>query len=444
MDLPKESRRKSPDQTFISIFNDVLGPVMRGQSSSHTAGSFYIGQLIRELFGEIPSEALFTFDPSGSYARVYQAQGADLGFASGLLGWTITDERYGQALETAKKQNLCLRFSVSPFPEADHPNSVRIELRSKEGKEWSAVAKSTGGGRVKIVRMQDWDVDIDGRTFKVLVHCRESQVHDLHTLLEPLSFKIDIQKRNQEVLLNATLKSRPDPDLQIKIESLISSIEVWFSSPRVFPKMGEPTFLSAEEIGRITEETNFSLGKIALQYESTLLGISEEACLEEMKKRLRIMEEAIKAGFQDRQVNMQLLEPSAFKVNQAIEGNAVSLGGPHAKAAARALAVMHTANSMGIVCAAPTGGSAGVLPGVIFTLLEEKKLKKTQGAMALFAAGAIGLILARRATFAAEMAGCQVEIGAAGAMGAAAAVDAVGGGANLARTAAGSVGADAS
>jgi L-serine dehydratase len=82
---------------------------------------------------------------------------------------------------------------------------------------------------------------------------------------------------------------------------------------------------------------------------------------------------------------------------------------------------------MGIVCAAPTGGSAGVLPGVMVTLEEEKGLAGERAALALLAAGAVGLVVAARATFAAEVAGCQVEIGAAGAMGAAAVVEAVGG-----------------
>ena len=114
----------------------------------------------------------------------------------------------------------------------------------------------------------------------------------------------------------------------------------------------------------------------------------------------------------------------------------MAIGGPHAAAAARAMAVMHTANSMGVVCAAPTGGAAGVLPGVISTLIEEKELDETKAALALFAAGAVGLILAFRATFAAEIAGCQVEIGAAGAMGAAAVIDAAGGHADQALDAA--------
>ena len=426
----------SPHLTFISIFNDVLGPVMRGQSSSHTAGSYYIGKLIRELHGETPSKAVFTFAPNGSYARVFQAQGSDLAFAAGLMGWSITDERFTKALDIAEDQNLLIRFLVSPFPEADHPNSVKIALQSEEGKSLTAVAKSTGGGSVRIIRLDDWIVDLDGKNHMIFVHCTESNINEIQALLNPISSNIAIQEKNHQTLLSATLKSRINPALRSKIESLSTPKEIWLSSPFVFPKNGEPIFSSAEDINRITTEKDLSLGEIALQYEASLLGLSEEDCLEEMKNRLRVMQDAIKAGFQDQKVNMQLLEPSAHQIDLAIKRKTVAIGGPHAKAAARAMAVMHTANSMGIVCAAPTGGSAGVLPGVISILIEEKDLDETQAVLALFAAGAIGLILALRATFAAEVAGCQVEIGAAGAMGAAAAVNAVGGRADQALDAA--------
>ncbi len=427
---------ESQNMTFISIFNDVLGPVMRGQSSSHTAGSYYIGRLARELFGATPSKALITFAPDGSYARVFQAQGSDLGFAAGLMGWSITDERFNKALDIAEDQNLHIRFLVSPLPEADHPNSVKLALRSKEGKILTAVAKSIGGGSVRITRLNDWNVNLDGKNHTIFVPCTESNIADIRALLKTISPKIAIQKKAHEVLLTATLKSRLDPTMRSKIKSLSSQKEVWSSSPFVYPKNGEPIFSSAEEIRRTAGEKDLPLGKIALQYEAALLGLSEEDCLEEMKKRLRVMQDSITAGFQDQNVNMQLLEPSAHRIDQAIKTKTVAIGGPHARAAARAMAVMHTANSMGIVCAAPTGGSAGVLPGVISTLIEEKGLDETQAVLALFAAGAIGLILALRATFAAEIAGCQVEIGAAGAMGAAAVVDAVGGRADLALDAA--------
>ena len=118
---------------------------------------------------------------------------------------------------------------------------------------------------------------------------------------------------------------------------------------------------------------------------------------------------------------MLLLQPTASRVFSAEREGRLAIGGIHARAAARALAVMHHCNSRGVICAAPTGGSAGTLPGVVTSLVEELGLTHRQIALALFAASAVGLIVARRATFAAEMAGCQVEIGAAGAMAAAAA-----------------------
>jgi L-serine dehydratase len=98
--------------------------------------------------------------------------------------------------------------------------------------------------------------------------------------------------------------------------------------------------------------------------------------------------------------------------------------------------VMHHNSGGGVVCAAPTAGSAGTLPAVLVTLQEELQLGQRALALALLAAGAIGLVVAMRATFAAEVAGCQVEIGAAGAMAAAAVVEAAGGSADQAANAA--------
>lgn len=69
----------------ISIFNHVLGPVMRGPSSSHTAGAFHIGSMSRSILSGTPRRAVLAFDPEGSYAATYEPQGADRGFAMGLM-----------------------------------------------------------------------------------------------------------------------------------------------------------------------------------------------------------------------------------------------------------------------------------------------------------------------------------------------------------------------
>jgi L-serine dehydratase len=199
---------------------------------------------------------------------------------------------------------------------------------------------------------------------------------------------------------------------------------VWRAAPVFYLRQGRTLFESAAEMATEAQKRGHSLGEMALAYEAELLGLTEDDAIDEMLRRFEIMERSVAAGLDDRQSDMLLLRPTAAKVIEAENRGAVAIGGIHTRAAAMALAVMHHCNSRGVICAAPTGGSAGTLPGVVVSLAEEVKLSRRQTALVLFAASAVGLIVARRATFAAEIAGCQVEIGVAGAMAAAAVVEA--------------------
>ncbi|MGZ5496977.1 MAG: L-serine ammonia-lyase, iron-sulfur-dependent, subunit beta, partial [Candidatus Aminicenantales bacterium] len=176
--------------------------------------------------------------------------------------------------------------------------------------------------------------------------------------------------------------------------------------------------------------------RIALAYEAQLLGLGEAEILGEMGRRFDIMSKSVRRGLAGRGLGMKILKPTAGRIFRAEARRDLPAGGFHTRAAARAMAALHVSNSGGIVLAAPTGGSAGVLPGVVVTLVEEGRLDGESTALALLAAAAVGTIIARRATFAAEVAGCQVEIGAAGAMAAAAVVEAAGGSAARAADAA--------
>jgi L-serine dehydratase len=211
---------------------------------------------------------------------------------------------------------------------------------------------------------------------------------------------------------------------------------VWTTSPFFFSPLEHPLFKNGEEMISLAIEQNKSLGRIALKYEAQLLGISEEEAIEEMIRRYEIMSSGVEQGLKLKEEGMQLLTPSAYQIWKAEKEGQLAIGGLHTRAAIRALAVMHVNSSMGVVCAAPTGGAAGTLPGVITTLVEEKGLNDLETALAMFSAAGIGLILAMRGTFAAEVAGCQVEIGAAGAMAAAAVVETAGGSAKQAADAA--------
>jgi len=358
--------------TFASIFNDVLGPIMRGPSSSHTAGSYHIAATARSLLGEAPARATFTFDPDGSYAETYREQNADKAFITGLLGWPPTDARFGKAVVEARRLGVDIAFRVAKLRRTDHPNMVLARLAGVSGKKFDLLAKSTGGGTFTVVEVGGREVSIDGK--------RGIRVRGVGTA-EPVYF---IQK-------------------------------------------GKPLFASATEMVRFARRRRLSLGDAALGYETVLLGMSEGEAAAEMRRRYAVMEASIEAGLNPAKIRLSLLRPTAHKILEAERRGRLPLGGIPTRAAARATAVMHASNSGGVVCAAPTGGSAGVIPAVLVTLAREMSVPEPTLIKALFAAGAVGLVFARRATFAAEIAGCQVEIGAAGAMAAAAVVEAAGG-----------------
>ncbi|MCP4726359.1 MAG: hypothetical protein GY863_15045 [bacterium] len=415
---------------FISIFNDVLGPVMRGPSSSHTAGSYRIARIARSLLGDTPVKAVFTFDPQGSYCKTYTQQGVDLGFAAGLMEWDITDSRFREALDYAGKSGIEIDFAVQPIENADHPNTVIICLTSASGKELFAIAKSTGGGGIQFTRMDKWDVNIDGKANLLFIEIEKNAENDICGKISS-----DLQLPQPESKIEAGERllltySSDDPfsqNVTEKIDNYPGNVNSWLVQPVFFPKKGEDIFDDASTIIQISGSKNISLGQTALKYECTLLGLSEEDSLREMIYRYKVMKESVYEGLNDENVKMQLLGPTAKNIFDSADSGRSYIGGLHTKAAAMAMASMHISNSMGIVCAAPTGGSAGVIPGLMTALEEEKNLSPEDCTMALFAAGAVGLIIAKRATFAAEVAGCQVEIGAAGAMAAAAVVELAGG-----------------
>src|SRR4030042_33635 len=148
---------------FFSVFNDVIGPVMRGPSRSHTAGSHHIAATCRMLLGERPARAVFAFDRAGSYARTFRTQNADRAFASGLLGWSLTDARFNRALEIARAQGIRIEFEIGHLPGTDHPNMVRVRLWTASGRRLDILAKSTGGGSFAVVKIEGMSVRIDGK-----------------------------------------------------------------------------------------------------------------------------------------------------------------------------------------------------------------------------------------------------------------------------------------
>ena len=110
-----------------SIFNDVIGPVMRGPSSSHTAASHRIGAIIRQICLPEDGKVHVEFDRRGSLATTFEGQGSAMGLTSGLLGLSILDHSIIRYKELAEEHNMRIEFHITDF-EAAHPNTYKIEV----------------------------------------------------------------------------------------------------------------------------------------------------------------------------------------------------------------------------------------------------------------------------------------------------------------------------
>ena len=418
----------------MSILNQVLGPVMRGPSSSHTAGPLHLGLLARGLLGGRATRARMTFDRRGSFGRVFREQSSDKGFAAGLMGWEILDPRFPEAVVHAASQGLTLEFQLgdlAPFgPATDHPNAVRMELESEGGRALELMARSIGGGAVEILLLEGLPVYLTGDAFALLALVeRGSQARTLELIRADGAVLDHSPDPGPEgLILIQARRSAPlgRADLAALTE-LAGEGRVWTAEPVYFVQKGVPLFDSGAGAIALAGERGLSLGRLGLAHEASLLGLEEGAVLAEMDRRLGVMEESVEEGLSLEGPPLGLMEPVAGRIMAAERAGRLALGGVPTRAGARAMAVMHQTARAGVVCATPTGGSSGVLPGTVVSLVEDLGLARDKALLALLAAGAVGVIMAARSTFAAEVAGCQVEIGIAQGMAAAAVVEASGG-----------------
>ncbi len=408
---------------LAGILNNVIGPVMPGSSSSHTAGPYHIGRICRSMMGEVPASVSFVFEPGSSIAECYHDQGSDLALVMGILDLPLTDPRFKDALTLYPSFDVKVEFLKESFAESCHPNSIKINAVMKGGGRFSAVADSTGGGGLIFRYVDGWEVDITGDSYALMVTSENGAVYEI---LSPLGY---VCARERDGVYFFLLKS-PVPTEESVLQSLLGNpdvLSVRRALPVFFPICGEPIFSSGAEMISYALENGISLADAALEYESKLLCLPKDVLNAEMERRLAVMEASVKLGLSEESPGMLLLHPTARKIMDAERAGKLALGGIHTRAAARAMAAMQVNSGQGIVCAAPTGGSAGVLPGVLVTMLEDMNIPRETVVRSMWAAGAAGWVLAVRGTFAAEVCGCQVEIGAAGAMGAAAVVEAAGG-----------------
>ena len=149
---------------YRSVF-DIIGPVMIGPSSSHTAGAARIGRVARSLFGREPKWANISL--YGSFAKTYKGHGTDVAIVGGLLDFDTDDTRIIHAIDLAKQKGMKLRF-IEEDAVTDHPNTARIIIGDQNG-ELELVGISIGGGKIEIIELNGFELKLSGNHPAILV-----------------------------------------------------------------------------------------------------------------------------------------------------------------------------------------------------------------------------------------------------------------------------------
>ena len=166
---------------MANIF-DILGPVMVGPSSSHTAGAVRIGLVGRQLFGQQPDKAVVYLH--GSFAATGKGHGTDRALIAGLLGMRPDDLGIPDSFEIAKERGL--DFVIEPRELRDaHPNTARIMMEADNGKKLEIQAYSIGGGRIRVSMLDGMDVNFSGETHTLIVRNQDQPgcITDVSTVL---------------------------------------------------------------------------------------------------------------------------------------------------------------------------------------------------------------------------------------------------------------------
>lgn len=152
---------------FLSIF-DVIGPNMIGPSSSHTAGAVSIALMARKMFPEPIKKVTFTL--YGSFAKTYRGHGTDRALLGGILGFATNDERIRDAFAHAEAMNVEYHYIIDETTVTNHPNTADIDIVGISGHTLSVRGESIGGGKMKIVRIDNIDVEFTGEYSTLIVH----------------------------------------------------------------------------------------------------------------------------------------------------------------------------------------------------------------------------------------------------------------------------------
>lgn len=406
-----------------SIFNDVVGPIMRGPSSSHCAAAHRIGRLCLDLLGGEITSLVVEYDEKGALKTTHSGQGTDMGLYSGILGYDIDDDRLQSFQEGLVAAGIHVEVKYLDYG-AEHPNNYRLTI-ANAFESHVVEAISTGGGMIEVQKIDGAAVSIVGDYYELLVFYKgdSTSLQGPLAKLRTVEF-IEDHRSNSVTFMEVKSAANFDSGLLSAIAAIdsVQSVKVLKPVLPVLPILSRAglkvPFITSREMIEYNQGRGLALWELAVEYESQRGHISAHEVFEKMRGIARVMKKSIQQGVTGTEYLDRILPAQAPKLKAAIEagilqddmGNRITL---------YTTAMMDVKSSMGVIVAAPTAGSCGTLPGAILGAASFWELPEDEVVKALLAAGLIGVFIAAHSTFAAEVAGCMAETGAGGAMAAA-------------------------
>ena len=412
------------------IFNDVIGPIMRGPSSSHTAASWRAAKICMDILNEPLKKAIIDFDKDGAWASNYKGQGTPLGIEGGLLGLEMTDDRMKNTELVANELGISIHYEINSF-KTNHVNTFRLLLEGINGKNIQVVAISIGGGSFEIQNIDGFEVKICGDFYELLLFnsAKEMALEELQVML-PQSNSIVESFNNDKRLINIKFSKEVSDETIEKLKGALNFQEFIITKPVLPIVAGNESklpFTSVASLLEFAEKENLDLGALGLIYEQCQSGLEDAAVIDRMKNLVSIIENSIKTGLAGTTYEDRILPQQSHLIDNAKKRNKILQNSIINQIIANVSAIMESKSAMEVVVANPTAGSCGVVGGVLRAVADDIDASHDELIKAYFATGIIGAYFAMGPGFSAEEHGCQVECGASAGMAAAGIVQLFGG-----------------
>ena len=417
-------------KSLPSIFNDVIGPVMRGPSSSHTAASWRVARMAVQMISGNLKSALIEFDKDGAWTTNYEEQGTVLGMNGGLLEIDMSDDAMKRTENIASERGVDIHYEISSF-ENYHANSMQLTLTSDLGDSIAILAASLGGGSFEIQKIDGCSVN------------RKGDLHELYVWSEGgIENDISRHQGNNYKIVSGTsgtlhfdiLESSEafDEKLIGQLRSLgkvVKIAEVYPVMPIVSGRQRALPFSDIDSLLDYSARQDLSLGELGLLYEQYRSGLPVDDLKEKMGEIIEIIENSIARGLSGTVYSDRILPQQSNLVGKAEKKGKILQGSIVNKIIENVAAIMESKSAMEVIVANPTAGSCGTVGGALKAVADEVSATKEDKIMAYYAAGLVGAYFAMGPGFSAEEHGCQVECGASAGMAAAGIVELFGGGA---------------